>query len=346
MTHLFCRRSFVAASWRLHLPLLIRVLLSCVLGAPAMGHAQSPPGQAGTSPTRHSFAPQYVEMLDPIVLAVGLQPLRKAPLPSNTREVRLWVGGGIGWPQDLYRLVSKNGQVTGQWYRYWYSPAPDSTDPDQMPFGTIVRHAIAGQCSSIRTLGDAEVCHTRLTHEADWSAILHRIEQAGVENLPDETDLPRDGLVVMDGWMLTVEVRVGDNYRTYNYSNPDAHHQPEAQRAVAIAEALRPLGRLLPPSTNTKTFRGLFVSGPQRSEFVRCGSQESWGFQGNLGTASAWSNAPPSDTLTHPVRRLYVEAQGMLAYHGLARSWGSPYPEILYVDTVLVSRAWRPDECR
>jgi hypothetical protein len=224
--------------------LLIGVLTLIAVAAPAKGGAQNAPTSLGRSPTRSSFAPLYVASLDPVVRAAGLEPLRTTQLPAGSREVRLWLGGGLVWPQDLYRVVSRNGRVTGEWYRYWYSPAPDSMSGLTVPFGMLVRPGLSGQCVSIRTRGDAETCEVRFSREPDWSALLQQMSEAGVWTLPDETELPSDSIVVFDGWVLTVELRDGKQYRAYNFSNPQYHRQPEAKQAVAIADALRALSPL------------------------------------------------------------------------------------------------------
>jgi hypothetical protein len=225
---------------------LCSVLLLCSIGAPAIGQAQSAPTTRDSARVRRSFAPDYVASLDPVVRAVGLKPLRHTYLSADTREVRLWIGGGLFWPQDLYRVVSENGRVTGEWYRYWDSPAPDRTSVIRIPFGILVRAGLAGQCGSIRTRGDTEVCEVRFSHEPDWSAVLDRMSEAEVWTLPDQTALPDDRIMVADGWMLTVEIRQGRQYRTYNYSNPGSHQQPEAKQARRIADALRSLQLLVP----------------------------------------------------------------------------------------------------
>src|ERR1700733_13751778 len=56
---------------------------------------------------------------DNVVAAARLRPLSQTRLPVGSREIRVWIGGGIGWPQDLYRITVRGPKVSGQWIRYW-----------------------------------------------------------------------------------------------------------------------------------------------------------------------------------------------------------------------------------
>ena len=56
---------------------------------------------------------------DSVAIAAGLRPLRETSLPPGSREIRIWIGGGIWIPEDLYRIRIDAKQVQGEFIRYW-----------------------------------------------------------------------------------------------------------------------------------------------------------------------------------------------------------------------------------
>jgi hypothetical protein len=169
------------------------------------------------------------------------------------------------------------------------------------------------------------------------------LEALGVWTLPDQDDLPRDSIMVFDGWSMTVEVRDGPRYRSYAYSNPDAHKQPEQVAASALGQMDNELFKWLPRPANERVYRGRLEVGPMVSEFTVCGSRIPWEASGSLGLAldSARMRLAGRDTAAR--RPYYAELRGMLAYPGLAREWERPYAEILEVDSVLLVEDLKPE---
>lgn len=74
-------------------------------------HAAPPPAigeRFGTRPTGlpdASWTGIVAVLYDSAAVAAGLPSLRAIELPPSVREVRLWVGGGLGYPQRRYRFT-------------------------------------------------------------------------------------------------------------------------------------------------------------------------------------------------------------------------------------------------
>lgn len=282
---------------------------------------------------------------DSVAVAAGLRPLRERSLPSGSRELRIWIGGGITIPEDLYRIRINNGKVTGQWIRYWERKNRFEwrTEVSQ---GAMMRYTFEGACDRIGTSGNVDACVTRFTTTPQWESLLRRIEADSVWTLIDESEAPRDSIIVFDGYAISVEARDGANYRRYGYSNPDAHANASARHAASIAKSFAVLWPLAAPSTHRKVYRGRFTGGDGHDALAICRDTTKWGLEGNLGPLQPVRRDGTRDSVSDTIRVAYVEVRGMKAFRGLAKQWHSPYPEVIEADSVLVVKPWTEEECR
>ena len=280
-----------------------------------------------------------------VTKAAGLPQLAVSPLPDGDREIRVWIGTGMGSPEYLFRVVANFAEpVAGSVIFYWPATVGDTTRGET--FDDLMRYNLAGRCEDFRRTDSIGVCSARFLKRPAWNEILTRVEAEQVWMLPDESTLPR-GPMMLDGWSMAVELRRGSAYRVFEYSNPDQRNDvPEAQHANAVADAVKDLLDLLPSSDVEKEYRGRLRSGPSLSEFQACGNTETWGIQGNLGKYSSWSNRARADTLLTGVRSQLVTVRGSLAPEWLAKRWGSEYVRVLQVSDVLSAKPWTPKACR
>ena len=310
---------------------------------------------AAPSHSRPSLQPSIREphfpSMDEVVASAGLRPLKDTPLRSGNRELRIWFGGGFAWPQDLFRFQIKNGVVEGQWIRYWSVAIDEDMPPEVADFGAVVKYNLAGRCDAIRTLDRTAVCIARFTKRPDWNALLGKIESEGVWTLPDSKDLPKEQLpngmqvIVNDGYEMIVEARDGANYRSYTYNNPESKKQDAAKHAAAISAAFNSIGRLVPPSKNTRIFRGRYTPAPEYSRFINCGDTTTWGLSLAIDPPPVPRNSA-SDSLPDTIRSAYAEVRGMKMYPSVVKVREAPYPEVIEADSILVLKPWRPEECR
>jgi hypothetical protein len=283
---------------------------------------------------------------DDVVAAAGLRPLSQSRLPDGSRELRIWIGGGIGWPQDLYRISVRGKKVSAQWIRYWHRDEKGVSRDGEVSFSANLRYGLEGTCDAMRSSGDAEICIAQFTTAPAWGDVLAKLEAEGVWTLPDESETVHDSIIVFDGYGISVEARDGARYRSYSYNNPQAHDVSAAHHAAAIAGSFREVWKLSPPSKQTRIFRGRFAGGRGRYAITTCREATEWGMQGEIGPLMPIRPNGTLDTLSDTLRAAYVEVRGMKAYPGLAKYWGSPFPEIIEVDSVMVVRPWKAEECR
>ena len=307
------------------------------------------------------WAPLYFPGYDSVTTAAGLPPLRAASLPPGDREVRVWVSTPFGAPNVLYRFRDHRGVVTGTRYDYW--PAlPADTAAGERPGETIhdlMVYRLRGQCAGVRVAGGTGLCRARFQESPDWAAVLRGAEAFGLWTLPDPSTRawrrPWDGSVPADGSALTVELRDGAAYRTYQYRGLPSHLRrldparlegPTELSAVAIADTVRSVDALLHPRDVLRVYRGVTLGEPG-SAFRPCGADESWEFQGDLrASAAAQRLALPTPASGGARDRgYYVEVFAQPTPEWLARRQGSKYPRILQAFYVMEARPWTGAEC-
>lgn len=147
---------------------------------------------------------------NPVTDAAGLLPLRLDTV-SPGREVRVWIGGGLGYPQRLYRFVQRDGRVEGEIILYW----PLVSFPDDRPGETahdLMVYSQAGSCDQFATNASVGICRAHFVREPDWGAVLRQAEAEGLRELPDPSSFPTE-VITLDGWGMTVKIRDGDHYR-------------------------------------------------------------------------------------------------------------------------------------
>jgi hypothetical protein len=285
-----------------------------------------------------------LESRDGVTRAAGLTPLASTALSEGSDEIRLWIGEGLGVPEQLYRIVRTQGRVSGDLIYFWDIGDRGGAERDEPDFNLVLLYSLAGQCRQVGKEKNAYACLTKLAREPDWDSILGSMEDAGVWTLPDESELPSDGRMIMDGWGMLVEVRRGSVYRAYHHSNPHAHDNPVSRSAVSISAAINGVDSLTAPAENRRRYRGHLIiklESPWREpEFIPCGETTPWRATGN--PVGMIYEAHKSETL-QPIHR-YVEVRGLREYPGLTRYY-SEYDDGIHIDTLYRDRPWDPAEC-
>jgi len=95
---------------------------------------------------------------------------------------------------------------------------------------------MAKQCKAIGTSDGQESCRPVSAEHVDWEMAYHSMVELGLWDLPDQSTLPKPDRseMIMDGLAMLVELRAGEDYRAYVYSNPGFSNAPEAHKATKI----------------------------------------------------------------------------------------------------------------
>jgi hypothetical protein len=288
----------------------------------------------------------FSRRFDAVASTAGIPVLRVTPLPAGEREVRVWIGGGPGYPQRMYRFIRGRGRVRGEEILHW--PGREQ----QRRFGVegapsfeqLMVDELRGGCGHFRRGETAGTCRVRFRSEPRWSEVLARTEAAGLWEVPDESTLPGGRRLVIDGWSVTVELRDGTRYRSYAYFNPDRPGaRPEAARAAAVAAAMGGVDSVRRLPDAIRFYRGV-TRGTYQSAFTPCGGRQPWEFHADLGHLAREAALAAPDT--SPAALNYVEVIGTPTPVWLARQWNSSYVRALQVNQLVSTRPWTGEECR
>jgi hypothetical protein len=276
--------------------------------------------------------------------ALGLSRLDAAG-PRNSREIRIWVGAALVVPYRLVRLVNQGGRVEGLAGWYWNVDDRSHGFFMKVPVDSMLRYQLAGSCTKARRVADVEACRAYLRGPPDWRRLWDTLEALGAWRLPDQHDLPRDSLLTVDGWGMTVQLRDGPRYRSYSYNNPRVEHHPAERAASAIADVVDDVWRVVAPSKHRRRVSGrITIRGNSWPELRMCGSDASWGVGGTL-TPALDSLRYPQGGGSAPGGDFYIEAFGMPLLQGMAQMWGVPYPRVFEVDSVVSTGDWNDRRC-
>lgn len=206
------------AAW-IALALIVMPLSAC-------GPAPSPsvPTSDAATPNRGTVAKQPFLLRftrEPAAVA-GLSRLEDAKLAPGATEIRVWTGFGLKIDQQVLILsTSPGGSVKGNALIHF-----EDDDGDYVA-------ALLRQCAAPRRGMGLVVCDAPLSQPGDWDVIHARLQQLGIETLPDESAMPTESLVA-DGTSMVVEVANAEGYRAYAWSNPDQRSEPQARVAAEI----------------------------------------------------------------------------------------------------------------
>jgi hypothetical protein len=180
--------------------------------------------------------------IDSIAVVAGYGSLRDRPLPRGTlREVRAYIGFGLGYPQEAARIWEDSKGAHG-WLGLWWPgerldyEIPNGTDKDyaqarkeQAGWVALVREdARKSGCKAFHEGPGFETC-TLPGKKVDWLATLHHLDSLGIARLPQQSV---DGFG-FDGITIVVEYRDAGGYRAYSYWNPRAEAEAPNDRAAA-----------------------------------------------------------------------------------------------------------------
>jgi hypothetical protein len=240
---------------------------------------------------------------------LGLRPLDSTAIPKGGREIRLYAGNIAGYPATgviISDVPGRNPRVKGRAFRYW--PVNDVQFTEGADLEAAYAEGEAGRCGTPIRGKNAVVCDARFEHEPDWNAMLSALDSLNAWNLPDERKVPRHNVMMIHGWRIRAETLRDTVYRLWWYDNPQLFRPPEGSNAHAIMRMVIGLNSRMMPASNITFARGIYIHGPDSSDFVPCGHPEQAGYAEGLLTPvsklvgdSAWKSR------TGPSQSFFIE---------------------------------------
>jgi hypothetical protein len=166
---------------------------------------------------KERWVPICFESVDERAEMSQLPSLRQTLLSEGDIEVRIWDGFDL---RNLEGVVLRKRNQT--WTAHWLPPTP----PTKKELAASVPISLLSK-----------------EFEDLWSAL----QKEGILTLPDDSELPKDGMDVVDGGAYVVEYQKQGIYRTYRYDSPSFHRtRPEAKRILQIASLLQETLKIAP----------------------------------------------------------------------------------------------------
>ncbi len=223
--------------------------------------------QSDTSSDADSIGPVFRGVIDSVAAVAGYGSLRDGGLSSGTRrEVRVYIGFGLGYPQEAARLWEDSRSAHG-WLGLWWPgtrldyTVPDGTAEDyaearkeRSEWVALVREsAKKSGCREFHRQPGYEMC-TFPAERVDWAAVLRNLDSLGITRLPQQ----RADLLGLDGVTLVVEYRDAAGYRAYYYWTPRVDAEDANERAAArIMESIKALFHLADIETTERGRRAV-----------------------------------------------------------------------------------------
>jgi hypothetical protein len=184
-------------------------------------------------------------VLSTVATASHLARLDSASLaPGVTREIRVYIGFGLGQPDRMIRVWQDTAGTHGAFGLFWklaerlVGPGADARDAaDLRAFDThmrILADSVYG-CNQLARAEFTQVCWLPPHPTDDWLQLLARLDTASIDAVPRWS--PPPGLLhrtMRDGWGIVVELRTRQGYRVYDYENPSDHSADPGTRAAAV----------------------------------------------------------------------------------------------------------------
>lgn len=159
------------------------------------------------------YATTATEFLDGhvhVTRALGLRELRTEHRHGE-REIRIWRWGTGTF--ELYRMVERDGKVTGNRYRYLEFPyAPGR----ERRLETLMKYD-ARSCSRVGT-NPIYTCRAIIKSDADWLEPWNEVERAGIWDLPNYPTMDEPIVIQPDHEsLLALELWDGTAFRASLY---------------------------------------------------------------------------------------------------------------------------------
>ena len=153
-----------------------------------------------------TWEPIFFKSINRLATKAGWKSLREAPLPSQSMEVRVWIGFGLS-PLQGYSLRQDGSRWTGRY---------------------IVESFQQTNSVAVRDIAP----------KSGWDKLWTRLIQLDLLALPDSSTL-RGEEMVTDGVSYVIEINRDGRYRTYQYGNPQEQKWPEAKKIISIVQTLQ-----------------------------------------------------------------------------------------------------------
>lgn len=240
-------------------------------------------------------------------------------------------------PYHLFKISNRKG-IKGESILFWEKETSASlTDA----FQNMEQH-LNGRCSEFKETAQYQYCTPIYSVEPNWEQIYNALERDSIWTLSGQSSSAQSG----NSWKFNTQVRHGNYYRSYSYTNPDQSQKTsEILNALSVITQLNRVSESFLQADNFNTYSGI-TSGKLGSTFTLCDESEVWRFQSDLVTLVNSSGLPFSISSNDGLL-FYVSVQGTLKDEWYANRENSGVQKTLFAEELnhisLVSKNKCPD---
>jgi hypothetical protein len=147
--------------------------------------------------------------------------------PKLGTEIRVWLGGGVVHPYDLYRIYENEQGITGEhiaWTKVqktdaWKPPrSQDEVDKDNAGMIAFMKDQVCkGQ---VEKTSEIIFCRIIIESTVIWKVVAQDLMPSQIWKLPEK--IKRDcGSTTFDGEIVTIEILNSTERHIVEYDNPD-----------------------------------------------------------------------------------------------------------------------------
>jgi len=151
-------------------------------------------------------------------------PLREVGVPVGSLEIRVWISTENTF--YAFRICRHQQQWTGYYTSLLFANAMLVPDGDTW------------KIERDYTINPRYLLLFELKPQTSWKNLWGKVEKMGILTLPDPSTLPYK-TESFYGFIYTVEINDGEQYRVYKYIDPENHDWPEAKKFNQIMNIFR-----------------------------------------------------------------------------------------------------------
>ncbi len=231
--------------------------------------------------------PENVLFPTEITGALGWGNLSSDTLKGVGEEVRISLTSEFE-PYHLFRMYTAKRGVEGESIFFWEKKRV----LERENFHENMKFYLKGKCTEFFETNNYGYCTPNYFLEPDWGKIYSNLEARNVWQIRDQSQLELTALPDTNIWKMSIQVRLGDYYRSYMHTSPEQYSGIlERVDILGILTQLQLVASSTLKPENFNVYSGI-TNGKRNSSFILCDESEVWRFEASLEELISASGYP------------------------------------------------------
>lgn len=218
--------------------------------------------------------------------SLGWGDLSSGTLTNVNEEFRFVISAKYE-PFQLYR-IHKGKNIEGELILFWSKRNTVNVSNPQ----SEMKQYLKEKCDEFYQTQNFEYCRPTFKVKPEWKNVYNSLESRNIWQIPDQSELEVEIASDSTTWIMEVQVRLDNYYRSYTHTSPDQYTGLASTIDIkGVVSQLQILNSSLINSDNFNVYRGV-TNGSLNSPFLLCGEKETWRFNGVLEELASESGIP------------------------------------------------------